>query len=128
MFVKVYLVKINPLFVGSILLHFKKNQNFFWICLLLAKNLPNFLSPILKLHNQLPYILYSVAVLHRSWLQNKLFSLIDLLPKWRLNFSSNQHVLLVLNSIAGLWSKMHLLICKALLFQIRTFKWFLGKL
>ena len=40
--------------VGMALFHFKKYQNFFWICLLLNKDPPNFVSQQFKLNSQQP--------------------------------------------------------------------------
>ena len=49
---KGYFVKIDPILIGLAFSNFKNYQNLLWICWILGKNLPDFVPPNLKLHNQ----------------------------------------------------------------------------
>ena len=51
-FERLYFVKIGPISGSSAFLHFKKDQIFLLTWSLLGKNQPNFVYPILILHNQ----------------------------------------------------------------------------
>ena len=78
---RLFLVKKNdPILIGLAFSYFKNYQNLLWICWILGKNLPTFVPPNLKLHNQYCHKLRLRICLMKNNLKNLSKMLISVYP------------------------------------------------